>query len=108
METPHPNPPPRGERGLKSPNSTTEASYKEALDVLAQQGQLRRCRLIEPLEGALCRVEGLEAVNFSSNDYLGLARDPRLKQAAIEAIEQYGTGSSSARLICGTTPLFVE
>ena len=42
--------------------------------------------------------------NFASNDYLGLAEDPRLKAAAKEAIERYGAGSGAARLITGTLP----
>jgi 8-amino-7-oxononanoate synthase len=52
--------------------------------------------------------EGRRLVNFSSNDYLGLAQDPRLKQAAIEATEHWGTGAGAARLICGTLPVHRE
>lgn len=50
-------------------------------------------------------VEGQRAVNFSSNDYLGLSQNKRLKEAAIEAIERYGTGNASSRLITGTSEL---
>ena len=49
------------------------------------------------------RVEGVSAVHFCGNDYLGLARDPRLKQAAIDAIQRDGVGSSASRLVSGTT-----
>jgi 7-keto-8-aminopelargonate synthetase and related enzymes len=47
-------------------------------------------------------------LNFSSNDYLGLADDPRLKRAAIEAIDLYGTGSTSSRAVFGSLPLHDE
>jgi 8-amino-7-oxononanoate synthase len=47
-------------------------------------------------------MEGREVLHFSSNDYLGLASHPRLKDAAIEATHRYGTGSGASRLISGS------
>lgn len=47
-------------------------------------------------------------LNFSSNDYLNLSEDPRLKEASIAAIEKYGVGSTSSRAINGTLPLHEE
>ena len=47
-------------------------------------------------------------LNFSSNDYLGLADDPRLKLAAIDAIEKFGVGATSSRAVFGTLPLHEE
>jgi 8-amino-7-oxononanoate synthase len=44
-------------------------------------------------------------INFSSNDYLGLSQHPKLKQAAIAAIDQFGTGGQSSRLVSGTKNL---
>lgn len=87
--------------------------YQSALNLLAEEGLLRRCRTVEMAETATpdsgnnvwVRVEGQMAVNFSSNDYLGLAQDERLKQAAIEAVQTYGTGSGASRLVSGTNDL---
>src|SRR5437660_6423576 len=62
----------------------------------------RSLRRIDSPQGTRIRIDGGEFLNFSSNDYLGLANDPRLKAAAIEAIEKYGAGAGSSRLICGS------
>jgi len=51
------------------------------------------------------REGGVELVNFSSNDYLGLANDPRMRTAAIEAIEAYGVGSGASPLVTGHSRL---
>lgn len=48
---------------------------------------------------------GRSLLNMSSNNYLGLADHPRLKEAAIAAIRTYGCGAGASRLIAGTTPL---
>ncbi len=47
-------------------------------------------------------LHGRQYLNFSSNDYLGLANDPSLKEAAVEAVRQFGAGTGAARLICGS------
>ncbi|HUS34130.1 MAG TPA: aminotransferase class I/II-fold pyridoxal phosphate-dependent enzyme, partial [Verrucomicrobiae bacterium] len=52
--------------------------------------------------------EGRKLVNFSSNDYLGLAQHPKLKAAALEATARWGSGAGAARLICGTLPIHRE
>jgi 8-amino-7-oxononanoate synthase len=50
-------------------------------------------------------LDGREVIQFCSNDYLGLAADPRLKQAAVDAVGQFGCGAGSSRLVGGTTSL---
>lgn len=93
---------------LKNSSADPLASYQEDLALRADEGRLRRCRLVEPVALSACMqvdVDGQSAINFSSNDYLGLARDERLQEAAIEAIRQYGTGSTASRLVCGTNAL---
>ncbi len=62
----------------------------------------RRLRTIETAQGPVIERDGRTMINFSSNDYLGLASDPRLRAAAAAAIERYGAGAGSARLLCGT------
>ena len=62
----------------------------------------RRLRVIESAQGPLVERGGRELINFSSNDYLGLANDPRLKAAAASAVGQFGAGAGASRLISGT------
>jgi glycine C-acetyltransferase len=67
--------------------------------------------VIDPLEspnGPMITINGKQLVNLSSNNYLGLATDDRLKQAAAEAIETYGVGAGAVRTINGTLKLHVE
>lgn len=58
--------------------------------------------LIESEQGAVVRVGNRDVVMLASNNYLGLASDPRIREAAIKGIREYGYGVSSVRFICGT------
>ena len=62
----------------------------------------RTVREVASAQGALVELEGREVLNFSSNDYLGLANHPALKEAATAAIEKFGAGAGAARLISGS------
>lgn len=62
----------------------------------------RDLRRIDSPQGTRIERDGRSLLNFSSNDYLGLANDPRLKSALIAAVERHGAGSGASRLICGT------
>jgi len=67
--------------------------------------------VIDPLEsanGPMITINGKELVNLSSNNYLGLATDSRLKEAAAEAIQQFGVGAGAVRTINGTLKLHLE
>jgi 8-amino-7-oxononanoate synthase len=64
----------------------------------------RSLRWLEDSRGAEITWQGRRLINFSSNDYLGLAQHPKLKAAAAESTERWGAGAGAARLICGTLP----
>jgi 8-amino-7-oxononanoate synthase len=72
------------------------------LATLHAQGLHRELRRLDSPPGTRIRIDGRRLLNFSSNDYLGLAGDPLLKEAAIRAVEKYGAGSGASRLICGS------
>lgn len=73
-----------------------------------KQHQLRTLRTVIPLSATTVSVDGGEMINFCSNDYMGLSKDPRLQQRAVDFMDRYGTGSTASRLICGTYDCFVE
>jgi 8-amino-7-oxononanoate synthase len=76
--------------------------FEEQLQALHARSLHRKLREIGSPQGPEVRIVGRELVNFSSNDYLGLAADPILRQAAIAAIEEFGVGAGASRLISGT------
>jgi len=63
---------------------------------------LRQLREIDSPQQPSLEFAGKKMVNFSSNDYLGLATEASLREAAKLAIDQYGVGSGSSRLVCGS------
>lgn len=80
----------------------------ENLEELQEKGLYN---VIDPLEspnGPMIRIKGKELLNLSSNNYLGLATDQRLKDVAIEAINQYGVGAGAVRTINGTLELHLQ
>jgi 8-amino-7-oxononanoate synthase len=79
---------------------------RQQLGQRAEAGLLRQLRNVMPGEGAHILVDRRPLVNFASNDYLGLACHPALKQRAIEYTQRFGTGSGSSRLICGNIEPF--
>lgn len=82
-------------------SSEFDAALQSNLDDLRKAGLFRSLRSIASAQDPVIRIDGREYLNFSSNDYLGLANHPRLKQAAIAAIGKYGVGSGASRLVCG-------
>ncbi len=75
--------------------------FSEQIDEIKHQGLYRMHRLIETAQGVYIRMDGRELLNFSSNDYLGLANHPGIVAAFKRAADDYGIGSGSAHLICG-------
>jgi 8-amino-7-oxononanoate synthase len=81
---------------------------REQLDAARQADLLPYFRLVESEAGPVMRVEGREVVMLGSNNYLGLTGDERVKQAAREALDRYGTGLTGSRFLNGTTLLHAE
>src|SRR5881396_1277865 len=76
--------------------------FQEELQALRARSLDRHLREITSAQGPEIEIAGRRFVNFSSNDYLGLANDPRLRKAAIAAINEFGIGAGASRLISGT------
>ncbi len=77
-------------------------------DEVKSQGVYPYFRAIEENEGPVVSIEGRKIIMAGSNNYLGLTSDPRVKEAAIKAIEKYGTGCSGSRYLTGTLDLHIE
>ncbi len=78
---------------------------KEQLQQLKDQGVYRKIPIVETANEAEIIVDGKKAINLSSNNYLGFANHPRLKKAAIEAIEKFGVGAGAVKTIVGNMTL---
>ncbi len=76
-------------------------SLRLILDELREAGLYRELRTIESAQGPNVRLDGRDVLLLCSNDYLGLAGDPRLRDAAAEAAERWGAGAGSSRLVSG-------
>ena len=80
----------------------------EQLRAAREQDLLPYFRQLEGQAGPVVTMEGAERVMLGSNNYLGLTADPRVKAAAREALESYGTALTGSRLLNGTIPLHLE
>ncbi len=78
------------------------------LNTLREQGLYRSLRILESRQQAESRFDGRTVVNLSSNNYLGLTTHPKLIEAAIQAIRDFGVGSGSVRTIAGTMEIHME
>ena len=80
-------------------------SFEEELNSLRARSLHRRLRQMSASpDGTVELATTGRLINFASNDYLGLADDPILREAAKAAIDQYGVGSGASRLVSGTRP----
>src|SRR6266576_4581997 len=82
-----------------------EKHLDEQLVEIRQNDLYRQIRKVDSAQSTQVEIGGRTVLNFSSNDYLGLANHPALKAAAIEAVERYGSGAGASRLICGSLEL---
>ena len=76
--------------------------FADQLKALRAAALDRHLREIDSPQGPEIEIAGRRLLNFSSNDYLGLANDSRLREAAIAAINEFGVGAGASRLISGT------
>jgi 8-amino-7-oxononanoate synthase len=67
----------------------------------ARHSLLRRLRTVESVDGAYVRIDGKRLLNFASNDYLGLAQHPALREALVVAAARWGVGATAAHLLGG-------
>lgn len=84
------------------------AFLDEEMQALQDQGLLISIRTIESAIGAWIQVDGKHVLNLCANNYLGFANHARLKEAAIQAITEYGVGPAAVRTIAGTQKLHLE
>lgn len=81
---------------------------REQLEIARKADMLPYFRLLTSQAGPVVSMEGRETLMLGSNNYLGLTGDERVKAAARDALEQYGTALTGSRLLNGTIPLHVE
>jgi len=86
----------------------TSVNIQDELKEIRNAGLYRRLRRVENGQGPALLLDGREVINFSSNNYLGIANHPALASAAKEAIDRYGCGSGASRLISGNMTLHEE
>ncbi|MBN2305403.1 MAG: aminotransferase class I/II-fold pyridoxal phosphate-dependent enzyme, partial [Anaerolineae bacterium] len=89
-------------------SDTKTAWIEQELASLKDQGLFTHIRTLSSPQGAWLTVDGKRVLNFSSNNYLGLANHPRLVTAAKNAMDEYGVGPAAVRTIAGTTALHLE
>ena len=85
-----------------------ESELHRRLASINDAGLLRELRRVDSAQGPQIEIGGRVLLNFSSNDYLGLANHPALKEASVKAVERFGAGSGASRLICGSLAPFHE
>src|SRR5690625_2785569 len=77
----------------------------EQITDLKSRGLYNEIETVEGANGPIITIKGKELINLSSNNYLGLATDERLKKVAKEAVDEYGVGAGAVRTINGTLDL---
>jgi glycine C-acetyltransferase len=89
---------------MRSPTAFLREEYED----LVKDELDWKIRILQGPSTPWCSVDGKKVLMFCSNNYLGLSNHPRLKEAAIKAVQTHGAGSGSVRPIAGTMDLHVE
>lgn len=90
------------------PSKVLDRFLEENLKELKEHGLYNEIEPLESANGPKITIDGKELINLSSNNYLGLATDERLKETAIETIKKYGVGAGAVRTINGTLDLHIK
>jgi 8-amino-7-oxononanoate synthase len=85
-----------------------DAALNERLAAIREQGLYRELRRVDSPQSPRIEMGGKTLLNFSSNDYLGLANEPSIKEATIQAVEKFGAGAGASRLISGSLAPYHE
>src|SRR5919112_5702595 len=80
----------------------------DELDDLRARHLYRPLKVMSSAQGPVVSIDDRRLISLSSNDYLGLTHHPRMKRAALDAVERYGAGSGAVRTIAGTMTLHEE
>src|SRR5262249_49749634 len=95
-----------GHHGLAAMTTTARRNplgfIADEIDDLKAKHLYRPLRVMSAAQGPVTVVDGREVISLSSNDYLGLTHHPRLREAALKAVAEYGVGSGAVRTIAGT------
>ena len=94
------------ETRMGSPSTPNPLAFlDDELAALHERHLYRPLRVMSSAQGPIVSLDNRRVISLSSNDYLGLSHHPRMKRAAIAAVEQYGAGSGAVRTIAGTMTL---
>ncbi len=85
-------------------NAPATRFMQEELARRRRENHFRFLLAVTPRDGVMVERNGQPLINFCSNDYLGLARHPLLRERAAKFMDRYGTGATASRLVCGTLP----
>jgi glycine C-acetyltransferase len=98
-----------GTTGVATARGRNPLAFLDAeIEDLKAKGTYRRLRVVQSEQRSRCVIDGKEVITLSSNNYLGLNTHPKLREAAIRAVERYGAGSGAVRTIAGTMSLHEE
>ncbi|MBX7131067.1 MAG: glycine C-acetyltransferase [Fimbriimonadaceae bacterium] len=89
-------------------NANLQSWLGDQIQTLKDQSLHKVPKILESAAGGRVRMNGKEVVNLSSNNYLGLANHPKVRQAALDSIERWGVGAGAVRWIGGTMSVHAE
>src|SRR6187431_3799098 len=91
-----------------TPRTDPLAFLDDELAAMRERHLYRPLRVMSSAQGPIVSVDGQRVISLSSNDYLGLTHHPKLREAALAAVRDYGVGSGAVRTIAGTMALHEE